>query len=39
MALTNTTGDPDGVILGEMDGVWDEDDDGDVLGGADGIKE
>ena len=39
MALTNATGDPDGVILGEMNGVWEEDDVGDVLGETDGIIE
>ena len=39
MALTNTTGDPDGVTLGEMDGVWEDDDVGDALDETDGIIE
>ena len=37
VALTNATGDPDGVTLGEMNGGWEEDDVGDVLGKTDGI--
>jgi len=37
VALTNATGDPDGVMLGEMDGVWEEYDVGASLDETDGI--
>ena len=37
VALTNATGDPDGVTLGEMDGVWEEYDVGASIDETDGI--
>ena len=39
VALPNTTGDSDGVTLGEMDGVWEDDDVGASIDETDGIIE